>query len=139
MEFNQRFKKCRTDTGLTQEQLAERIGVSQNTINKIESGLTKKPRNIYEFISFFKVNPEWLLKNKGEQYKSDTIAKQLEFSDDSKKVESISELELSISRSILDAPQDVQDVIQSLILRYKTNEQDGTETARAIKTLLGLK
>jgi len=55
-----RFKKARVDAGLTQIQLAEKANSSQASINKIESGLTMRPRNIDKFASIMKVSPEWL-------------------------------------------------------------------------------
>lgn len=32
------LKKCRTEAGLSQQQLAEMVGVSRNTISSIETG-----------------------------------------------------------------------------------------------------
>jgi len=55
-----RFKKARIDAGFTQIQLAEKANSSQASINKIESGLTMRPRNIDTFAFIMKVSPEWL-------------------------------------------------------------------------------
>ncbi len=38
MEFNEKLKKLRTDAGLTQEQLAEKLYVSRTAVSKWESG-----------------------------------------------------------------------------------------------------
>lgn len=50
----------------------------------------------------------------------------------------IKELEESIGRLVLSTPKEVQDVVQALVTRYQTDEENGTTTARAIKTLLGI-
>jgi transcriptional regulator with XRE-family HTH domain len=52
--------------------------------------------------------------------------------------ESINSLELEIAAALMAAPKDVQDVVQALILRYQSDEQDGTEVAKAIKKLMGI-
>ena len=38
LELKNRLKECRTDSGLSQAQLAEMVGVSRNTISSIETG-----------------------------------------------------------------------------------------------------
>ena len=38
MDFGQKLKEIRKNEGLSQEQLAERVGVSRQTINAIEKG-----------------------------------------------------------------------------------------------------
>lgn len=50
----------------------------------------------------------------------------------------IAALEKEVASAVLNTPQEVQDVIQALIMRYQNDEQDGAETARAIKKLLGI-
>ncbi len=46
---------------LSQKKLAQKIGVSQVTIWKIENALTKHPRKIIELAKVLGVDPEWLL------------------------------------------------------------------------------
>ena len=38
LELKNNLKKCRHDMGLSQQQLAEMVGVSRNTISSIETG-----------------------------------------------------------------------------------------------------
>ncbi|PKF60640.1 XRE family transcriptional regulator [Psychromonas sp. psych-6C06] len=61
MDISKRIKDRRKDIGLSQEELAERVGVSQNAIHKLEDGTTKKPRKIFELAKVLKCDPEWLL------------------------------------------------------------------------------
>jgi SOS-response transcriptional repressor LexA len=61
MNINDRIKSRRKMLGYTQEQLAKIVGVSQNSIHKIEDGTTRKPRNIIEISKALKCSPDWLL------------------------------------------------------------------------------
>ncbi|MEL4241170.1 helix-turn-helix domain-containing protein [Shewanella xiamenensis] len=68
MTISERVKNRRLALSLTQTQLAEAIGVTQNAIHKIEDGTTKQPRNISELAQALKCSPNWLLF--GEDIKS---------------------------------------------------------------------
>ncbi|EJL2011512.1 helix-turn-helix transcriptional regulator, partial [Salmonella enterica] len=46
---------------LTQAQLAELSGTKQQTIQQVESGLTKRPRFLVELAQALNVTPLWLL------------------------------------------------------------------------------
>lgn len=56
----QRFTASREKAGLTQLQLAEKAKVSQTSISKIESGDTKKPKDINRFAKILRVSAEFL-------------------------------------------------------------------------------
>lgn len=58
--FAKRFKEARNKRGLTQAQLADIAGVTQNTIHKIEKGETQKPRDILQLAFAMNVDPVWL-------------------------------------------------------------------------------
>lgn len=60
MSISNRIKERRKSLGMTQEQLAKKIGVSQNAIHKLEDGTTKKPRNILELSRVLGCQPDWL-------------------------------------------------------------------------------
>ena len=62
--LSQRLKIARTAAGLTQVQLAEKIGVSQNTIQKIEKGGDTKYIN--QLAKALEINSEWLQFGTGE-------------------------------------------------------------------------
>jgi DNA-binding XRE family transcriptional regulator len=58
---NQRLIDLREEAGLTQEQLAEMIEVSQSMIARIESGDREPRKQIkIKLASFFKVKVDWL-------------------------------------------------------------------------------
>ena len=60
MNIAQRIKELRTHLDLTQYELAELTGSSQTSIQKIERGDTKNPRNIEALARALKCTPEYL-------------------------------------------------------------------------------
>lgn len=65
MSLAERVKQRRKLLGLSQASLAELVGVAQQSIFKIESGVTTKPRNIIPLASSLECSPSWLLTGKG--------------------------------------------------------------------------
>ncbi|WP_256593736.1 XRE family transcriptional regulator [Avibacterium paragallinarum] len=61
--LGQRLKTARKKAGLTQTQLAERIGVTQNAIQKIEAG--GETKHIIALASVLGINPAWLQTGNG--------------------------------------------------------------------------
>lgn len=61
MSIANRVKARREQLGLTQTELAEKVGTSQQAIEQLEGGKTKRPRYLPELASFFGVTVEWLL------------------------------------------------------------------------------
>lgn len=59
MSLADNFKAVREHKGYTQEQVAEAIGVGQQTIYKIENSLIKNPRNIKKYADFFGVSVDF--------------------------------------------------------------------------------
>lgn len=57
----ERVAKRREELGLSQQTLAKTIKVTQQSINKIESGQTRSPRNIEELAKALNVSPQWLM------------------------------------------------------------------------------
>lgn len=53
--------------GLTQEYVANAVGVSQTAISDIVIGKTKRPRNLLELANVLGVSADWLMTGKGEQ------------------------------------------------------------------------
>ncbi|WP_163836117.1 LexA family protein [Spartinivicinus ruber] len=58
--IGKRLKQAREHLGLTQEELAELVSVSQTAIYKIEDGITQQPRSTKKLATTLKVSPEWL-------------------------------------------------------------------------------
>ncbi|MFI3264100.1 MAG: LexA family transcriptional regulator [Rikenellaceae bacterium] len=58
---NHRLKILRKELGMTQEQLAQRLGVGKAALSMIETGKAKlSSRNRNTIVQEFNVNPEWL-------------------------------------------------------------------------------
>ncbi|WP_350603835.1 XRE family transcriptional regulator [Pseudoalteromonas sp. SMN1298-MNA-CIBAN-0114] len=66
MCIGKRIKKRRKELGLTQVQLAEKAGIIQQSLQKIENGTTKTPRNVQALASALDCPPEFLLFGIGE-------------------------------------------------------------------------
>lgn len=61
-ECGKRIQQFRKERGLTQEQLAEKLNVSQNTIAKIESGLRRPSIDfLLDLSEFFGVSTNYLV------------------------------------------------------------------------------
>ena len=62
--LGQRIRARREELGLTQEQVAEQVGIKQQSYQAIESGSVKKPRHLYEISVTLKCDMAWLLSGK---------------------------------------------------------------------------
>jgi transcriptional regulator with XRE-family HTH domain len=65
--FGERFLARREELRMTQEELADKAGITRMAISKIELGMTKKPRvdNLFALAKALKVSPDWLASGKG--------------------------------------------------------------------------
>lgn len=68
-----RFKEIRLERGLSQQEIADKAGVSQSTIMFLENGRNQSSRRIVEIAKVLGVNSEWLVTGKGEKYSSVNI------------------------------------------------------------------
>ncbi|NGZ06508.1 MAG: helix-turn-helix transcriptional regulator [Magnetococcales bacterium] len=66
MEFANRFRTARQYASLTQSALAERVGITQTAIHKLESGCFRSSRRTVEIALACHVNPVWLQTGEGE-------------------------------------------------------------------------
>lgn len=64
MSLATRVRQRRLALNLTQSELAERANISQQSVESIENGRTRKPRNIIELAKALQCHPEWLLNGK---------------------------------------------------------------------------
>ncbi|WP_281629200.1 LexA family transcriptional regulator [Vibrio sp. St2] len=65
MSLAERVKERRHQLGLSQAVLAEMIGVAQQSVHKIETGVTTKPRSILSLAKALQCDPTWLLSGTG--------------------------------------------------------------------------
>jgi len=74
--INQRIKDVRKVLGLTQQDFANDLKISQSHAGAIELGSRKIPERIIKMISFtYKVNENWLKTGKGEMFHKSTDEK----------------------------------------------------------------
>lgn len=67
-----RVKSRREALGLTQVELAEKVGTSQQSIEQLENGKTKRPRYLPELARVLLVSIEWLLDGNNDNNVSKT-------------------------------------------------------------------
>ena len=69
LELHERIKKIRVDLELTQQQYADELGVSRDTVNNLERGRMQiKEMYIRLICKTFRVNYFWLTEEKGEPF-----------------------------------------------------------------------
>jgi len=73
MSLADRLRAMLIERGLSQGELARRVGVTQGTIYKIVSGHAKSSKRIVEIAQSLGVRAEWLLTGNGEQYLDDGV------------------------------------------------------------------
>lgn len=61
-EIKDRVQNLRRQLGLTQVELAKLVGVSQQSIQKLEAGFVTRPKFLLELATALGVEPEWLVK-----------------------------------------------------------------------------
>ena len=70
--MNERVKLIRKQLGMTQEQLAQRLGIGKAALSMIETGkagLSSRNRNI--LVQDLNVNPEWLETGRGRMFNAE--------------------------------------------------------------------
>lgn len=71
--INERIKQIRKESGLTQSQFAEQIGLKQNSIALLESGKRMpSDQTILSICREFRVQPDWLRTGEGEMFRKQT-------------------------------------------------------------------
>ncbi|MDE9467484.1 helix-turn-helix transcriptional regulator [Xenorhabdus bovienii] len=58
--ISERLKARRYELNMTQTQLAQLVGMKQQSVQRIEAGLTRYPRFILELSRALNCDPEWL-------------------------------------------------------------------------------
>lgn len=73
-QFQESLKQLRTQKNLTQDELAEKLGVSGQTIYKYENGITfPPPEKIEKILQFFNVDPNNLFGYNSHSKNIDTL------------------------------------------------------------------
>lgn len=99
MKLAKRIKKLRSEKGITQQQLADKIGVSRATVAGYESRGKEPPYDTLQKIAnYFNVSTDYLLGNTEEKSPADKIKKALtddpELSDAWEKISQREDLQL---------------------------------------------
>lgn len=81
MNLSERIKEARKYAGLTQSELAERVGIAQTAISQLESGKTQRSSYLVQIAAACKVNASWLSSGIGKmrglfglEYSEDEVA-----------------------------------------------------------------
>lgn len=74
----ERIAKRREELGMSQNALAKKTKVSQQSINKIETGQTRNPRHLDKLAEALDVTPQWLLFGTHKAHESDVKDSSLE-------------------------------------------------------------
>lgn len=78
MEFSERLKKLRKDTGLTQVDVASKLGISQQAYASWERGIKKPtPENLVKLSKILYVSVDYLLGN-SEKDETDSVLENIE-------------------------------------------------------------
>jgi len=67
MSLRIRLKKARNRKGLTQQRLAEMVGVKQQAIQRIEAGKAKSTTFLVQIARALEVSPDWLASGPGDE------------------------------------------------------------------------
>lgn len=102
-----RVKKARKHAGLTQVQLAKKVGTSQGAISDIENGRNKESSSLFDIAKVTGVSADWLINSHGEMLDIDKKP-----SIDDLKAQ-IKEMQNQGSNHLLDAPIDTEYVAMS--------------------------
>lgn len=66
MNENEKIKKIRKELGLTQQEMADSIGVSKQYLSKVENGLTELSKEkITKLCNYYGISLDWILSDKG--------------------------------------------------------------------------
>lgn len=100
MTIGKRVESARESLGYKQHELAEKMGISQQAIEKIENGKTKMPRDIDKMAKILKVSVEWLIT--GESMPINTLQNEKENKENKSIIESVNFLTESQKQSVID-------------------------------------
>jgi transcriptional regulator with XRE-family HTH domain len=67
MKIGQRIREARKAAGMTQDQLATKVGMKQNSISELEKGDSAGTTNVAKFAQALRVNALWLETGMGDR------------------------------------------------------------------------
>lgn len=70
----ERLQFIMSEQGVTQQKLADMIGITQQSVNKIVKGETRQPKNIVEIANVLGVDVQWLKTGKGQEPDFEALA-----------------------------------------------------------------
>lgn len=77
--MNERIKELRKALGLTLEKFGDRVGVTKQTVSRIENGKNNVTDQMFKsIVREFNVNPEWLESGEGEMFATLSTHNQIE-------------------------------------------------------------
>ncbi|KIU07855.1 transcriptional regulator with XRE-family HTH domain [Clostridium butyricum] len=129
MDMHERIKKIRNDQNLTQNEFAQRLGVTRSVISNIELNRLAKPEQKTSLIKLiskeFSINEEWLLNGTGsEKIESDTFSL-----DEYIKSKGATQLELDLIKSYFEIPEDLRNSIMNSFKHSVLKQMRNTEEA----------
>nr|DAM02667.1 MAG TPA: helix-turn-helix domain protein [Caudoviricetes sp.] len=106
--MNERVKELRKTLGLTLDKFGERLGVTKQTVSRIENGINNVTDQMFKSICReFNVNENWLRTGEGEMFVPASTFNLDEFV----KSKGASDLELEIVKAYFELDEDVRDTI----------------------------
>jgi transcriptional regulator with XRE-family HTH domain len=76
--IGERIAWARKERGLTQAELAKRVGISQSAIGSYEAGHREKPRELLSIAHVLRASPRWIETGEGQWDKTDGTESQFE-------------------------------------------------------------
>ena len=119
--MNERIKQLRKTLGVTQQEFAERIGITRNAVANYETGRNKPIGSVLNLIcNEYNVNPDWLRNGSGEMF-----IKPATFSlDEYAQANKLNKTEISIIRGFMELNPDTRKAIYNVFSNAFNDEED---------------
>lgn len=130
--MNERIKELRKALGLTLDKFGERLGVTKQTVSRIENGINNVTDQMFKSICReYNVNENWLRTGEGEMFVPASTFNLDEFV----KSKGASDLELEIVKAYFELDEDVRDTIiehfKNKFSKTAANSSSGSSSAPA--------
>ena len=128
-----RIKAARIAAGLTQAELADKVGVKYSAIHKYEAGLVVnlKRDTIARLASALNVNPSYLLciDEETPAIESDDGQKKNSVSSSVPALDTLSPADCALLAAYHAAPPEIQNIVHTALAPYKTQNPAASENA----------